>query len=64
MDAEDAFARLPATHAAALRLRDRGFDHVAIAGALALDPRTIGPLLRVAEAKLDALRNGHQSGVS
>ena len=55
MDVEDAFSRLPETHAAALRLRARGFDQEAIAAALGLEPKTVGPLLRIAEAKLEAL---------
>ena len=36
MDVEDSFSRLPATHAAALRLQARGRDHDAIAVALLL----------------------------
>jgi DNA-directed RNA polymerase specialized sigma24 family protein len=55
VDVEAAFNRLPETHAAALRLRARGFDHDAIATALALEPSAVPPLLRIAEAKLAAL---------
>jgi len=55
MDVEAAFSRLPETHAAALRLRARGFDEGAIAAALALEPKAVAPLLRIAEAKLGAL---------
>jgi hypothetical protein len=55
MDVEEAFGRLPETHATALRLRARGFDEDAIAAALALEPQAVGPLLRIAEAKLVAL---------
>jgi DNA-directed RNA polymerase specialized sigma24 family protein len=55
MDVEEAFGRLPETHATALRLRARGFDHDAIAAALALEPKAVGPLLRIAEAKLGTL---------
>lgn len=54
MDVEAAFSRLPETHAAALRLRARGFDDDAIAAALALEPKAVAPLLRIAEAKLAA----------
>jgi len=63
MDVEDAFTRLPETHAAALRLRARGFDHDAIARMLGLEPATVAPLLRLAEAKLEALtaREGEAS---
>jgi hypothetical protein len=55
MDIEAAFSRLPDTHAAALRLRARGFDDDAIAAALVLEPEAVAPLLRIAEAKLGAL---------
>jgi DNA-directed RNA polymerase specialized sigma24 family protein len=55
MDVEAAFSRLPETHAAALRLRARGFDDEAIAAALALEPKAVAPLLRIAEAKLAAV---------
>jgi hypothetical protein len=55
MDVETAFSRLPETHAAALRLRARGFDDDAIAVALVLEPEAVAPLLRIAEAKLGSL---------
>jgi DNA-directed RNA polymerase specialized sigma24 family protein len=55
MDIEAAISRLPETHAAALRLRARGFDDDAIAAALALEPTAVAPLLQIAEAKLAAL---------
>jgi hypothetical protein len=55
MDMEAAFSRLPETHAAALRLRARGFDNEAIGAALLLEREAVGPLLRIAEAKLEAL---------
>ncbi len=60
MGVEEAFGRLPETHAAVLRLHARGFDHDAIAAALGLEPKTVALLLRIAEAKLEALtrRNG------
>jgi DNA-directed RNA polymerase specialized sigma24 family protein len=58
MDVEAAFSRLPETHAAVLRLRGRGFDHDAIASALAVEPEAVAPLLRIAEAKLEALTAG------
>lgn len=55
MDVEDAFSRLPATHAAALRLQARGLDHDAIAAALGLESSAVALLLQIAEAKLEAL---------
>lgn len=55
MDVEAAVSRLPEAHAAALRLRARGFDDDAIASALALEPSAVAPLLQIAEAKLAAL---------
>jgi len=50
--------QLPETHAAALRLRGRGFDDEAIADALAIPPQGIPELLRVADHKLAALMKG------
>ena len=55
MDIETAFSRLPETHAAALRLRARGFDDDAIAAVLVLEPGAVEPLLQIADAKLAAL---------
>jgi DNA-directed RNA polymerase specialized sigma24 family protein len=55
MDREQALEQLPETHAAALRLRARGFDDNAIASALAVHPRAVTRLLQVADAKLAAL---------
>lgn len=55
MDVEESFSRLPETHAAVLRLRSRGFDHDAIAATLGLEPKTVAPLLRIAEVKLESL---------
>ena len=55
-DAEGrALARLPATYADALRLRARGLDEPAIATELGLEPQAVGPLVRVATAKLATL---------
>lgn len=55
MDEENSLARLPEAYAAALRLRRGGVDDGAIAEQLGLEPQAIGPLLRLAEAKLAAL---------
>jgi prolyl-tRNA editing enzyme YbaK/EbsC (Cys-tRNA(Pro) deacylase) len=55
MDDEAAISRLPKTHAAALRLRGRGFDDEAIAKALVLESDAVAPLLAIADAKLAAL---------
>jgi len=55
---ERAIEQLPETHAAALRLRARGFDDEAIADALAIPPQGIPALLRVADDKLAALMKG------
>jgi DNA-directed RNA polymerase specialized sigma24 family protein len=58
MDEESVLARLPEAYAAALRLRGQGLDEEAIAAQLELEPQAVGPLLRLAKAKLVAL---HQS---
>lgn len=52
---EGALARLPENYAAALRMRERGLSEQAIAAELKLEREAIGPLLRLAEAKLTAL---------
>lgn len=55
MEFEGALARLPETYATALRLRAQGLSEPAIAAELKLEPKAIGPLLRLADAKLTAL---------
>jgi len=55
VDKENALGRLPRTYATALRLRQQGLSEPAIAEQLGLEPEAIGPLLRLAEAKLEAL---------
>jgi DNA-directed RNA polymerase specialized sigma24 family protein len=50
-----ALARLPEVYAAALRLRDAGADEVDIARELGIEPEAVEPLVRVADAKLEAL---------
>jgi len=62
MDREQALEQLPETHAAALRLRSRGFDDDAIARALGFKPDAVAPLLQVADAKLAALLAGRPPG--
>jgi hypothetical protein len=52
MDEESVLARLPEAYAAALRLRGQGLDEEAIAAQLELEPQAVGPLLRLAKAKL------------
>jgi hypothetical protein len=55
MNRDEAIEQLPETHAAALRLRGRGFDHDAIAAALLLPAEAVPQLLEVADSKLAAL---------
>jgi hypothetical protein len=45
-------AQLPTVHAVALRLRDNGFDHHAIAVATGIDEHEVPLLLRIAERKV------------
>jgi hypothetical protein len=47
--------RLPLMLGIALRLRDAGADSTCIAAALDIEPAGVGPLLEVAEAKLQRL---------
>jgi DNA-directed RNA polymerase specialized sigma24 family protein len=55
MNQADAVKLLPATYARALILRGKGCDNDAIAEALGIVPEAIGPLLRLADAKLQQL---------
>jgi DNA-directed RNA polymerase specialized sigma24 family protein len=55
---ERAIEQLPETHAAALRLRGRGYDDDAIAAALSLPPEAVAELLRIADQKLAAVVAG------
>lgn len=47
--------RLPAVHAVALRLREEGLTSQQIAEQLGIEPVAVGPLLAVAQAKLEAI---------
>lgn len=55
MDRAEAVRLLPETYARALILRDQGCGHIEIAAALGIVPEAIGPLLRLAEAKVQQL---------
>ena len=50
-----ALTLLPAAHASALDLAEQGLETEELADRLHLDPSAVGPLLRVARAKLAAL---------
>lgn len=52
-------SRLPQTYATALRLREAGADDARIAECLELEVAAVGPLLRLASAKLDHLADGN-----
>ena len=55
MDRRTAIDQLPEGYAAALRLQDEGHDAKAIAARLDIAPAAVGPLLRVAAAKLRSI---------
>jgi len=55
MDRGTAIDRLPETYAIALRLCEQGCDNEAIAARLSLPPEAVGPLLRLAAAKLETI---------
>jgi DNA-directed RNA polymerase specialized sigma24 family protein len=55
MDLSAAIDQLPEAYATALRLQEAGCDDEVIADRLGLDEEAVGPLLRVAAAKLRAL---------
>jgi DNA-directed RNA polymerase specialized sigma24 family protein len=52
---DEALALLPPAYAQALQLQDRGYDEQQIAAELAIEAAAIGPLLRLANAKLARL---------
>jgi DNA-binding NarL/FixJ family response regulator len=55
MERATAVAMLSATHARVLELAARGLPEAEIAAELDLDVVSVGPLLTVAQAKLEAL---------
>jgi hypothetical protein len=55
VDRAEAIQALPSTYAIALRLRDEGVEPDALARVLDVEPKAVGPLLTVAEAKLAGL---------
>jgi hypothetical protein len=57
VDVEADYARLPLPLAVALRLRDAGASTALIAAALAIDHDGVGPLLEIAQSKLERLRS-------
>ena len=61
MDRGTAIDRLPETYAIALRLREQGCDNEAIAARLSLPPEAVGPLLRLAAAKLQTILSANDS---
>jgi hypothetical protein len=62
MDRSTAIDRLPKAYAAALHLQDEGHDDNAIAVRLGMAPTAVGPLLRVATAKLHAILTAGEEG--
>lgn len=56
MDLAAALDELPEVHGAAIRLHRAGMDTASIAAELGIEVEAVAPLLRVAEAKLAALR--------
>jgi DNA-directed RNA polymerase specialized sigma24 family protein len=52
MDRAAAIGELPEAYATAIRLADDGLEHDAIAQRLGVAVESVGPLLRVASAKL------------
>ena len=55
MDLATAMDELPEVHAKILRLHRAGTSAAEIAQALCIEPEAVGPLLRVAKAKLASL---------
>ncbi|HEY4852347.1 MAG TPA: sigma factor-like helix-turn-helix DNA-binding protein [Streptosporangiaceae bacterium] len=61
MDRATAIDRLPEAYATALLLCDQGHDNDAIAARLNLPPEAVGPLLRLAAAKLQTILAANES---
>lgn len=57
MEPAEALARLPRPYAVALRLRADGAGDALIAARVGVEPEAVGPLLRIARAKLRAMRD-------
>jgi DNA-directed RNA polymerase specialized sigma24 family protein len=57
---EEALRLLPPAYVQALHLLSQGWDEQRIASELAVDEAAVGPLLRLAEAKLTRLLNTEQ----
>lgn len=55
MEVDERLAALPRAYALALRLEAAGVDTALIADCLGVEPEGVGPLLRMAHEKLDAL---------
>lgn len=55
MDRSTAIDRLPEAYANALRLHDQGHNDQAIATCLGVPQEAVGPLLRLAAAKLHSI---------
>jgi hypothetical protein len=62
VDRSTAIDRLPEAYAVAVRLQDEGHDDQAIAVRLGLAPAAVGPLLRVAAAKLHTILAAGEEG--
>ena len=62
MEETGRLGELPEIYAAASRLREAGLDNAALAARLEMPPEAVGPLLRIAAAKLAAVMNEPRSG--
>jgi DNA-directed RNA polymerase specialized sigma24 family protein len=61
LDRDEALAKLSEVHAAVLHWQSQGLDHPSMASRLGLDEEAIGPLIKLAEAKLqNVLEQGEQ----
>jgi DNA-directed RNA polymerase specialized sigma24 family protein len=64
MDRTAAIAELPEAYATALRLRDDGMNEAGIAARLGIEIEAVGPLLRVAAAKLRGILTANHSSAT
>lgn len=58
MDREDALSEIPAHYGVALRMAEAGATTEQISSALGIESEAVGPLIKIAEAKLRRVLGG------
>jgi hypothetical protein len=63
VERDDALRELPSAYAVGLRMRARGNGDAEIAAVLGIEREAVGPLLEVAERKLESVLNQSRSSM-